>query len=62
MSVETAQMFMVGKTNAEAQLVVSERKAARAQEELETARQEKAELRLRLKSQRLAKAAADKKA
>lgn len=55
-------MFTHGKSRAEEQLAISQRKAARIQEEQETAQQERAAQVARLRALRRAKEAADKKA
>ena len=55
-------MFTPGKTKAEEQLAISQRKAARLLEEKETAQREKAAQTARLRALRLDKETADKKA
>ena len=54
-------MFTSGETGADIRLYNSERTAARIQEEIEEAREEKAAKMARLRSLRLAKEAGDKK-
>lgn len=59
---EDSTMFMFGKSRTEALQVASQKKAMRAQQELDIKRKEKAEQKTRLRALRLAKEAADKKA
>ena len=53
-------MFMFEKSKSKAQLLASQNKASRAQEELDRAREKKAAKVTRLRALRLAKEAADK--
>ena len=55
-------MFMIAKSSAEEQVAASQRKNLRIKAEKELIRQEKAEKVARLRTLRLAKEAADKKA